>query len=155
MLYALPLLWYDDLGNYYPSIDQAGPLTVVTSDGLHMLAYLEEGDMSAEMLTQVARSSHVLETELGYVAMNAADADRVEDDYHAKTVLPFEQAMIHIGVNRFNLTHVVTIAERVIPHIQSAAPETLPAVPVIQSRSCDPQLWTLAARHYFSRFAST
>ena len=151
MLTALPQLWDDTLGSFYPAIDQAGAVQTITSDGLHMLAYLEDGDLSAEMLTSLEQSSRILETELGYVVMNSADADRVEYDYHAKTVWPFEQALIHLGARRFNQPHVASVCERVIPHIQTAAPETLATVPELTSKSCDPQLWTLAARDYFNR----
>ena len=155
MLAALPLLWDNDLGNFYPAIDQAGAVKTVTSDGLHILAYLETGDLWAEAPSQITLSSQVLETELGYVVMNSADAARVDYDYHAKTVWPFEQGMIHIGATRFNLRHVAAVCERVIPHIQKAAPETLATVAELTSKSCDPQLWTLAARHYFAAQTGT
>ena len=150
MLAALPSLWDEELGNFCPAVDQAGVVKTVTSDGLHMLAYLQEGDISDAMLTHLVKSSRLLETELGYVVMNSADADRVEYDYHTKTVWPFEQAMIHLGALRFGLDHVATVAERIIPHIQTSAPETLSTTPNLKSKSCDPQLWTLAARSYFA-----
>ncbi len=147
---ALPLLWDVELGNFYPAIDEEGTVSSVTSDGLHMLAYLERGDVSAETVSSIVASSKSLETELGYQVMSAFDADRVEYDYHAKTVWPFEQAMIHLGATRFELAHVREVCERIIPHIQTAAPETLTLAADLNSKSCDPQLWTLAARHYFA-----
>lgn len=72
-------------------------------------------------------------------------------DYHLKTVWPFEQAMIHKGTRRFELAGITAVCERVIPHIQDAAPETLSVHGDLNSVSCDPQLWTIAARDYFAR----
>ena len=151
MVSALPQLWDDTKNNFYPAIDQMGAVSTVTTDGLHMLAYLEEGDVSAETLQSLQSSSSVLETALGYVVMDSADADRAEYDYHAKTVWPFELGMIHMGAKRFGLAHVAAVCERVIPHIQTAAPETLTLAADLHSKSCNPQLWTLAARDYFTR----
>lgn len=151
MLSALDLLWDDALGGYVVALDGAGPIRVVTSDLLHMLAYLRVGDLSAETLTALSRTSQTLETDLGYRAMPAGASRQVDYDYHAKTVWPFEQAMIHLGASRFGLQHVQQVSQRVVPHIQHNAPETLKAEPDVHSRSCDPQLWTVAARDYFAR----
>lgn len=151
MLAALQLLWDEELGCYLSALDSLGSMRLVTSDPLHMLAYLRPGDISGRQVEQIVAASRPLETPLGYVVMPPAAADTLQYDYHGKTVWPFEQAMIHLGAATFEQPHVTAVCQRVIPHIQTAAPETLSTDPNLNSPSCDPQLWTLAARAYFAR----
>ena len=86
--------------------------------------------------------------------MTPTEADDVQYDYHAKTVWPFEQAMIHLGAERFGLPQITAVCQRIISHIQDATPETLSLDPNLNSVSCDPQLWTIAARVYFEERAA-
>lgn len=148
---ALDLLWDDDLGTFIPMLDAQGPLRLNTSDPLHTLPYLSPNDISSARLAKIAESSQAVETPLGYNVMIPTEAEDVYYDYHAKTVWPFEQAIIHKGARAFGLSKVAQVCERVVPYIQDSAPETLSTFIELNSLSCDPQLWTIAARTYFRR----
>ncbi|MEM7333197.1 MAG: hypothetical protein AAF490_14000 [Chloroflexota bacterium] len=148
---ALDSLWDDSLGCYISAMDRLGRMPILTSDTLHMLAYLQPGDISSNQLAKIAETVTNLESELGYLVMSGHDAASLQYDYHAKTVWPFEQGLIHLGAVKFGLPHIAKICERVVPHIQTSASETLAVSNDLNSPSCDPQLWTLAARSYFSK----
>jgi glycogen debranching enzyme len=147
---ALDLLWDDDLGTFYAMRDQQGMVSAVTSDALHALFYLDVGDLSAERIASIERSSEALETSVGYLVMTPEDASRMNRPYHSATVWPFEQALIDIGAGKFGLARVQRVCRRVLRAIDLGDPEAVEVQIIKDSAlSCDPQLWTIAAKQYF------
>lgn len=153
---ALDLLWDDQLGTFYSAIDGEGAISAITSDALHGLFYLEVGDLSAEKIASIERTSEQLETSIGYLVMTPEDAPRMNRPYHAATVWPFEQAMIDIGAAKFGLARVQRVCRRVLRAVDVGDPEAV-EVQIIKDSplSCDPQLWTIAAKRYFGVAKST
>lgn len=151
MAAALPLLWDAENGTFYAAIDQGGAISAVTSDALHALYYLEVGDVSAEKLAAIERSAEALETSIGYLVMSPEDATRMDRAYHGSTIWPFEQALIHTGAGKFGLERVQRICRRVLRATDQGYPEAIEIAIIKDSKlSCDPQLWTIAAKRYFS-----
>ncbi len=149
MLAAMQELWDPSSGTLLMALDRKGPIRGVSSDALHALYYLEPGDLSSEQAGQIARSSEVLETPAGYRTLDPALAAHLKSGYHARTVWPFEQALLHAAALRFDLPHVAEVAGRVMPFLDTD-PEILTLEDgEIRKGGCDPQLWTLAAKRYF------
>jgi len=138
-------------GTFYIAVDEKGPVRGVSSDALHMLFYLKPGDIPSAMVKQIVESSEALETPLGYRTLEPEAAKRMQDKYHANTVWPFEQAMIHQGAKQFGLNRPLEVTERILKWITISNPELFEIKDddQFQSGGCDLQLWTVAAKSYF------
>ncbi len=133
----------------YLARDSVGPIKAVSSDSLHILFYLENGDVPSQTLERIAKDSRLIETDFGFRTMAAAEAEEVGDVYHTKTIWPFEQALIHIGARRFGLDGASEIAYRVMQHLDSDNEIFVIRDGVVEKGGNDPQLWTYAAKEYF------
>jgi glycogen debranching enzyme len=159
---AFQTLFDEELGVFYLAYDKQGTIQGVSSDSLHALFYLQPDDLSKQQLNRIVEASKALATHAGYLTLSPNDAKRAKSFYHARTIWPFEQAIINIGALKFGLTEVAQISERVFAYLDTE-PEIL-----IQEKNgrlkkgrdsndypeakntCDPQLWTIAAKKYFS-----
>lgn len=161
MAYALQKLYDHKLGAFYMAIDKRGPISGVSSDSLHALFFLSPKDLSIEQLKQIVDASIVLETPLGYRTLDPKLASSTKDDtekmnnslaYHRSTVWPFEQGIIHAGARRFGLRRPMEVSARIMSWILDSDPEIfiLNEDGTIHKGGCDPQLWTIAAKKYFS-----
>jgi len=148
---ALPELYDLKLGTFYIAVDDRGPIHGVSSDSLHALFYLSPGDLSVDRIDQIVKASAVLETSLGYRVLDPKLALLVEDQGHAATVWPFEQAIINSGARKFGLDHAVEVTARITPWLTKSDPELflVKGDGTAQKSGCDPQLWTIAAKKYF------
>ncbi len=147
-------LFDDATGMFYLAIDEYGTISGVSTDGLHALYYLEQGDISPEQIHQIVHASENLETPWGYRVLDseAAARNQTNDDYHANTLWCWEQAIIHAGAKFFELQHPQEITLRIVQALGNTNAEILQ----LQGESfayagCDPQLWTIAAKDYFAR----
>ncbi len=138
-----------ETGTFYVAKDSTGPIRAISSDALHMLFYLELNDLMPSMLEGIVNSSKELKVSIGYRAMSAASSSKVNDQYHASKVWAYEQALIHAGAKKFGLGEIQEASSRIAPIIATSAPETIDTEDLKKS-GCDPQLWTIAARHYFN-----
>jgi len=150
-----------ELGTFYAGKDNTGPLQGISSDALHLLYFLEQGDLSEKQLHRIVESSKVLETPVGYRLLNPSIVKdviggkkngiilHVVEGYHESTVWPFEQAIIHNGAKKFDLNHVAEVSSRVFPHLDSEPEYFVIKGQEIEKGGCDPQLWTVAAKKYF------
>ena len=145
---ALKKLYDLKLKVYCIAIDAKGMIHGVSSDLLHALFYLSPGDISDEQLKSIVHSSKELETEIGYRTLSPKMVGKMKDQYHAETVWPFEQAMIHEGARKFGLTDIQKICLRIVPHLDTA-PEIFTLGKKVKKGGCDPQFWTIAAKKYF------
>ena len=64
MIKNLKKLYDKKLKTFYIAIDKLGPIRGISSDSLHALFYLEEGDISIEKINNIVDSSKVLESSL-------------------------------------------------------------------------------------------
>ena len=134
----------------YIAIDKKGYLNYINSDLLHMLFYLKKGDISKKTLKAIVKNSKILETKAGYRTLEESYAKLVSNKYHAETIWPFEQAIIHAGAKKFNLKNVEKISLRILKYIKDKNPETLKIKnKKIIFSGCKSQLWTIAAKKYF------
>ena len=146
---GIPHLFNEGEGTFFSALDAAGPIAAVSSDALHGLYYLERDDLTAAQVTSIVLASERLESQIGYMLMTPEDGRRMARIYHANTVWPFEQALIHAGAKKFGLARVMRVCERVKRMIQHDSPELL-AIQIEEPEiSSNPQLWTIAARGYF------
>lgn len=168
MVKALPGLFDSNLNSFFIAVDSQGPVRGITSDSLHALSYLEPGDLPSDILDRIIRSSEALETEIGYLTLDPASAEGVEDDYHTKTVWSHEQAEIHKGAKKHfewaignsyknlaeGLMHVMNVSRRPSDYYDQnpgSFPEAFLVNGSIRPSGCNPQLWSVAAADYFLR----
>ena len=147
-------LFDEKKGALYLAIDQEGPISAVSSDELHALFYLDFEDIKPDCVEEIVKSSSVLETKAGYRTLSEECATFVNDKYHARTVWPFEQAIINIGARKFGLDHVAEVSSRITQWL-----DTDPEIFILESQGfkkagCDPLLLSVAAKEYFRMPAS-
>ncbi|RLI99211.1 MAG: hypothetical protein DRP06_03960 [Candidatus Aenigmatarchaeota archaeon] len=152
--------------NFYIAIDKKGPIEAVSSDFLHMLFYLEPGDLKNKQLEEIIESSKKIETVLGYRTLEPELLRKTKSEYHTKTVWPFEQAIINSGAMKHrlwaercgfmslakSLRRVEEISSRVASKLDTDPEIFILGNPGIEKGGCDPQLWTIAAKKYFNKF---
>jgi len=133
--------------------DQQGGIAGISSDMLHMLAYLEPGDIGKRHLLAIEQASQQLITPYGYRTYAYGQMGYNPHAYHLGAIWPFEQAMIAIGAVRHGLDHVRKIVNRVIDVLEAEGfPELvywrdgspIESALAIPGQGCDLQLWTLA-----------
>lgn len=146
---SLQKLYDSEQGTLYIAVDAQGPIRGVSSDPLHALFYLEREDLQKEQLERIIQSATEIETPAGYRVLTPQLTHKIEDQYHANTVWPFEQAIIHSGAKKFDFPHVQEVSSRVISYLDTD-PEILTLnESKVKKGGCDPQLWTIAAKKYF------
>ncbi len=133
--------------------DQRGGITGISSDMLHMLAYLEPGDIDKCHLLAIEQASQQLITPCGYRTYAYGQTAYDPHAYHLGAIWPFEQAIIALGAMRHGLDHVQEVANRVIDVLEAEGfPELVywsGGSPIenalaVPGQGCDLQLWTLA-----------
>lgn len=152
--------------NFYIAVDKKGPIEAISSDPLHMLFYLEPGDLKNKQLEGIIESSKKIETEIGYRTLEPEFSDKTKSKYHTKTVWPFEQAIINSGAVKHriwaeryeianlikNLRHVEEVSSRIVSKLDTDPEIFILGNPETKKGGCDPQLWTIAAKKYFNKF---
>lgn len=146
---ALISLFDPQTGTFLLARDQSGPIAGISSDGLHALYYLEPGDIPDAWVVSIERASEQLESHIGYLLLTPEDGPRMVNAYHADTVWPFEQALIHAGAGKFGLKRVQRVCERVARTLTASYPELLEVKTTEPAISSNPQLWTISAKRYF------
>ncbi|MFA5723858.1 MAG: hypothetical protein WC979_06385 [Candidatus Pacearchaeota archaeon] len=132
---------------FYLALDSKGPIKGISSDLLHELFYLDNKDLSIEQINAIENASLELETTIGYRTLSPKII--VKDVYHSETVWPFEQAIIHIGAKKFNLKKIQEVSSRILKVLDTDHEFFLLSKDNIKKSGCNPQLWTIAAKHYF------
>ena len=151
MAHAIPQLFDEQAGTFFSAVDGIGPIRAISSDALHGLFYLEPDDLTPEQVRSIELVSERLESQIGYMLMTPEDGRRMERNYHADTIWPFEQALIHAGAKKFGLERVMRVCRRVTRVMDSSSPELLSLRVIEPSIASNPQLWTIAAKEYFQR----
>lgn len=146
-------LWDEDLG--YPLIakDGSGELSGVSSDGLHMLAYLKKEDVPSEQLDEICAASKLLETPYGFRTYAPGQPDYSKTAYHLGAIWPFEQFFIANGAIIHGQERLLEISLRVVKALERLGfPELyywddrggLEGPGEVPGEGCDLQLWTVA-----------
>ncbi len=147
-------LWTDlwDNRTSYPVIarDTAGAITGISSDGLHMLSYLEPGDVPPDRLAHIAAGAHHLATPVGYRTYAPHQPDYSPTAYHLGAIWPLDQYFIARGAVRHGLLPVMTTALQVVPILDRLGfvelyywdDEKLSGPRVAGPAGCDLQLWS-------------
>ncbi|VVB77683.1 Uncharacterised protein [uncultured archaeon] len=135
---------------FYIAIDSKGPIDGICSDMLHSLFYLEPGDLTSEETDFIKIFSSELETKIGYLTLSPKLKKDVDDNYHSTTVWPFEQAIISIGAKKFGFDKIHNTSKKIINHLDTDPEIFMVNDNIIKKGGCDPQLWTIAAKKYFS-----
>ncbi|MBX4210428.1 hypothetical protein KW783_00450 [Candidatus Parcubacteria bacterium] len=158
-------MFNEENGNFFIAIDMEGKVSAINSDSLHALFYLEKDEIPASFISRIIEASYALETSAGYMNISFDAADKINDVYHSRTVWPFEQALIHSGAKKHlayigdtnpklteDLKHVLSVSSQVVSHLEQTDTELFSVGPKgeIAAIGCNPQLWTLAAKKYFS-----
>jgi glycogen debranching enzyme len=149
-------LW--DETSRYPLIAVDGETSVagVSSDALHMLAYLEPADVPAPCLEGIRTGSVRLETEFGFRTYAPGQPDYAPDAYHLGSIWPYEQAFIARGARRFGLGGAFDVSARILPALERLG---FPELIILddgrlEGGGCDLQLWTCATPHAFAELLS-
>ena len=131
------------------AIDSSGTIDGASSDALHALFYLQSGDIRKSQVEGIVKTSKSLETDYGYQVLDPS-INHPNRTYHAKTIWPFEQALIHIAGKRHNLPTIVDVSSKMVGKVKDH-PEMLSVGKggEIKNGGCEPCLWTIAAKHYF------
>lgn len=129
--------------------DASGRLEQTSSDELHALAYIPKSYASLLPLEAIQARAAQLITPAGVACTPLEVSDHMEDTYHGYVVWALEQALIHYGCQKFGLNELVDITKRCVEYIDEGN-ELLDVVPTISPRGNPHQLWSVAAKVYFS-----
>lgn len=149
-------LW--DAGLDYPLIAKDGEegISGVSSDGLHLLAYLRPEDIPPRRLQAICAASKSLETPYGFRTYAPGQRDYSPTAYHLGAIWPFEQFFIAKGALIHGQEGLLEVALRVAKALERLGfPELFYwdergglAGP---SEGCDLQLWSAAWPQAVSR----
>jgi len=139
-------LWDDRADFPLIALDKDVRVSGISSDALHMLAYLEPPDVPPAMLEAIARGSQRLETRYGYRTYAPDQPDYAPEHYHLGSIWPYEQFFIAKGALRHGLAEVF---ERTLGIIDGLEAHGFPELLVWDGKAltaggCDLQLWSAA-----------
>lgn len=161
---ALSNLFDEDRGVFYIALDNHGPVRGISSDNLQALFYLQPGKLSSEKLAKILSAISALETPIGYRTLDEETARPCQRAYHTCSVWPFEQALIHIATHKHQqwaehnnlpflnkqLKHTESVCRRIANKLDTAPEFFILEKEGARKAGADPQLWTIAAKHYFA-----
>jgi glycogen debranching enzyme len=146
-------LWDKNLN--YPLIarDAGGELSGIASDGLHLLAYLDPGDLLPERLEAICQGARALETPYGFRTYAPGQLDYSAAAYHWGAIWPFEQFFLAQGVLLHGREELLPVTLRAIEALQELGfvelfywdePSGLRGPGEIPGEGCALQLWSAA-----------
>jgi len=149
-------LWDEDLGYPLVAKDRKGGISGISSDGLHLLAYLRREDLPPEKLQRICAASELLETPYGFRTYAPGQPDYSTNAYHLGAIWPFEQFFIAKGALIHGQAGLLKVALRVIKALERLGfPELFywneRGGLVGSSEGCDLQLWSAAWPQAVSR----
>jgi|688.fasta_scaffold80601_1 glycogen debranching enzyme len=148
-------LFDPDIKDFCIAKDEMGLIFSKSSDSLHILYYLEKGDLKKEHISGILEAAKELQTKVGYRTM--IETEKTVEEYHSKTVWPFEQAIIHAGGLKFDLPEITQTAILCYHELEEDDSELF----IIHqnghfTKGGNPfQLWTVAAKVYFQKFLNS
>lgn len=149
-------LW--DEGSNYPLIakDCKGGITGISSDALHMLAYLQEEDVPAKKLAEIVEGASQLATPYGYRTYAPGQLEYAPDSYHLGAIWPFEQFFIAKGALIHEQEEILGVSLRVMRVLEKLG---FPELAYwdgkeLTAGGCDLQLWSVALPQAFYELLS-
>ena len=144
-------MWDPDRGAPLIARDRSVSVSGISSDALHMLAYLEAGDVPPPYLEGILAAAAQLETEYGFRSYAPGQLDYAPSAYHLGSIWPYEQVFIARGALRFGLDRVFQGSVRVLDALDELG---FPEIVVwdgehLAGGGCDTQLWTCAVPEAF------
>mmetsp|Transcript_34606 Transcript_34606/g.55778 ORF Transcript_34606/g.55778 Transcript_34606/m.55778 type:complete len:243 (-) Transcript_34606:174-902(-) len=143
---------YDVKSGLFPTaISQNHRFQGVSSESLHMLAYLDPEDLPPHkpgIPEMIERTSKPLKTSIGYKTFQGTGS------YPSENVWPFEQAMINMGAKRHGLREASEISQRCKKALdesftQGMVPEYYVQTTDWTEAGCSIQLLSVGAWAYF------
>ncbi|MCR4284350.1 MAG: hypothetical protein NUV64_03525 [Parcubacteria group bacterium] len=163
--YLLNYLFSRNTGQLCLAIDRNGPIKTVSSDILHSLFFLDEGDITPEHIESIINSSFALETDFGYRSFPEDCVKHTHKGslHYLRSILPVEQALVNIGAKKHRMWIEKAGFTRLskglkkIEDVSSIINGKLTSVPEgfileddkIKKTGCDPYLLTIATKKYF------
>lgn len=156
-------LWDEDTA--YPALahDGRGLVPGVSSDGLHLLAYLRPEDVPPERRERILGRAGELATPYGFRTYAPGQPDYSSTGYHQGAIWPFEQWFIARGAIVHRLPDVLATAERVLYALADLGfvelfywdeEKGLRGPGEIPGEGCDLQLWSAVVPEGFHRLLS-
>ncbi len=133
--------------------DKRGRLEQVSSDELHALAYIPREYTSLIPKDAIYHRTQELISTVGIACTPRAVSIKLADQYHGYVVWMFEQALIHYGCQKFGFNEIAKVTQRCVPYIGDGQ-ELVSIEPAIKPLGNDRQLWSVAAKIYFSNLHS-
>ncbi|HAF70518.1 TPA: hypothetical protein DCL37_04065 [Candidatus Acetothermia bacterium] len=154
-------LWDEELGFPMIALDEGGPIRGISSDGLHLLAYLRPGEAPPKKLEAIRAGAKRLFTPYGVRTYAPGQPDFSPFAYHLGAVWPYEQYFIALGAQMHGLAQVMENALRVAMALEKLGfvelfywtEEGLRGPGAVPGEGCELQLWSTAVPEAFLRLA--
>ncbi|MBC7098906.1 hypothetical protein H5T52_07285 [Candidatus Bipolaricaulota bacterium] len=155
------VLWDEELGFPMIALDEGGPIQGISSDALHLLAYLRPGEVPPEKLEAIRAGARRLFTPYGVRTYAPGQPDFSPFAYHLGAIWPYEQYFIALGAQMHGLGQAVENALRVALALQRLGfvelfywtEEGLVGPGAVPGEGCGLQLWSAAVPEGFLRLA--
>jgi hypothetical protein len=129
--------------------DRSGRLEQPSSDELHSLAFIPKEYAKLIPFDAIQERAKDLITPVGIACTPQNISDKLTDTYHGYKVWIFEQAIIHYGCTKFGLEDMAHATTGSTSYIETGH-ELLSVTPTIAPLGNSHQLWSVAAKIYFS-----
>jgi glycogen debranching enzyme len=130
-------------------IDGDGRLELASSDELHSMAYIPEKYAMYLPLQAIENRALHLITPIGIACTPREIHEHLSDTYHGYVVWIFEQALIHYATRKFFMREFAQLTKECAVYIDSGH-ELFSVMPEITPRGNTHQLWSVAAKIYFT-----
>ncbi len=156
-------LWDEERNFPVIAIDEDGGVCGVSSDGLHMLAYLRNGDIPSSKLEGISVGARQLLTPYGYRTYAPGEVGYNPHAYHLGAIWPHEHFFVAQGAMLHNLPDIMEESARPIQAIETLGfvelyywdkDNGLGGPGVIPGEGCDLQLWSAALPQALVRLAN-
>lgn len=153
-------LWDSELDFSAIALDGGGLVSGVSSDGLHLLAYLHPGDISPEKLCAIEQRAEELATPYGVRTYAPGQRDYSPYAYHLGAIWPYEQYFIARGALMHGISYVAKTALRTVEALGAFGfvelfyweeGVGLRGPGLIPGEGCELQLWSTAVPEGFAR----
>ena len=138
------------------ALDKDVRIPGISSDALHVLAYLQKNDIPRTKLAAIDQGARKLDTPYGYRTYASGQPEYTPDSYHLGSIWPYEQFFIAKGALRHGLDEVFEHSLGIISGLETHG---FPELVVwdgerLAAGGCDLQLWSAAYPQAIGRLAA-
>lgn len=139
--------WDDKVKFPVIAVDSNGKISAISSDGLHLLYYLEPEYVPKDKLEDIVKNSELLETPFGYRTYSPKEPEYDPNSYHLGSIWPFEQYFIAEAGYKHSVERFVEVSLRTLQALKMF--RSFPEVISFDGKKVAPiwmgiQLWTVA-----------